>query len=187
MTPPRKVQIVRVAHVYYKHKDHAKAETFLADFGLVEENRTTDRVYYRGYGPEPFVYCLEKADKDEFGGAAVAVATREDLELARDTIDGASEIYELKDAPGGGFCVTFSDPVDGYPFHLVWGQQMREVDKVFQYLEFNYVGRSYGDSAVTMFGTDGEASRKRRRAKSTNSNALKRVTTLGLDRNLLQS
>jgi len=31
----------------------------------------------------------------------------------------------LKDAPGGGRCVTFKDPVDGFPFHLIFGQEGR--------------------------------------------------------------
>jgi hypothetical protein len=41
------------------------------------------------------------------------------------TLPGASKIYELTDAPGGGKCVTFHDSVDGFPFHLVFGQQLR--------------------------------------------------------------
>lgn len=28
----------------------------------------------------------------------------------------------MRSEPGGGFRVTFTDPVDGFPFHLVWGQ-----------------------------------------------------------------
>ncbi len=44
------------------------------------------------------------------------------LELAIKELPGASEIYEQTDMPGGGKCVTFHDPVDNFPFHLVYGQ-----------------------------------------------------------------
>jgi hypothetical protein len=62
-----------------------------------------------------------------------------DLELARTLIPGASEIYELSDAPGGGYCVTFKDPNDGFPMHLVYGQAPAQESDSFRYLEFNFV------------------------------------------------
>jgi len=57
--------------------------------------------------------------------AASFVASLANLELASKTLSNASAIYELTDAPGGGQCVTFHDPVDGFPFHLVFGQTLR--------------------------------------------------------------
>lgn len=56
------------------------------------------------------------------------VESLEDLEYASETLPGATSIYELKDAPGGGKCVTFYDPVDGWPMHLVRGQEERNAD-----------------------------------------------------------
>ncbi|KAI0381943.1 Glyoxalase/Bleomycin resistance protein/Dihydroxybiphenyl dioxygenase [Hypomontagnella monticulosa] len=121
---PRKIQLVRIAHVYYKYTDMDKAITFLNDFGFTEEKRVSDdKIYFRGYGTEPWVLCAIKADKPEFGGAAFAVESLEDLEIAAEVIPKATKIYELSDAPGGGKCVTFPDPVDGFPFHLVYGQE----------------------------------------------------------------
>jgi cytochrome P450 family 619 len=122
---PQKIMLVRPAHVYYKHKDLEKEREFLSDFGFTEEKRVGKLTYYRGYGPDPFVYCAEDSDVDEFGGAAFVVETKDDLERAAKTIPGATEVHEISDAPGGGLRVTFKDPVDGFPFHLVWGQKER--------------------------------------------------------------
>lgn len=125
-----KIILVRPAHVYYKHVDLSKAHEFLLDFGFAEAKRVGDtKIYYRGYGPDPFVLCAEKGDEDAFGGAAFIVESETDLQRASETIPGASEIYELIDAPGGGRCVTFKDPVDGFPFHLVFGQTLRSNER----------------------------------------------------------
>jgi len=125
-TPDKKIILTRPAHVYYKHVDLDKANEFLLDFGLVQEKRLGNKIYYRGYGPDPFVYCAEKGDEDAFGGVGFVVESETDLELASSTLPDASEIYELLDAPGGGRCVSFKDPFDGFPFHLVFGQTSRE-------------------------------------------------------------
>ncbi|OTB06025.1 hypothetical protein M426DRAFT_10160 [Hypoxylon sp. CI-4A] len=121
---PRKIQLVKITHVYYKYPDIEKAVIFLNDFGFVEEKRVSDeKIYFRGYGTDPWVLCAIKSDKPEFGGAAFVVESEEDLQTAVDEIPGATPIYELSDAPGGGKGVTFYDPVDGFPMHLVHGQQ----------------------------------------------------------------
>ncbi|KAJ2978161.1 hypothetical protein NUW58_g7581 [Xylaria curta] len=107
-TPPRKIQLVRIAHVYYRYPDLEKAKQFLLDFGFSEEKTITgadgqdEKIYFRGYGTEPW--------------------SEEDLRIAAETLPKASGVYELEDAPGAGRCVTFHDPVDGWPMHLVHGQ-----------------------------------------------------------------
>lgn len=122
---PQKIMLVRPAHVYYKHANAEKTREFLQDFGFAAETTVGKKTYFRGYGPDPFVYCLEDSDIDEFGGAAFVVESRDDLERAAKTLPGATEVHEMSDAPGGGFRVTFKDPVDGFLFHLVWGQRER--------------------------------------------------------------
>ncbi|KAK8154131.1 Glyoxalase/Bleomycin resistance protein/Dihydroxybiphenyl dioxygenase [Phyllosticta citribraziliensis] len=136
--PERKIQLAKIAHVYYKHKDLEKAHEFAIDFGFEEVARTNDKIYYRGYGREPFVYCLVKADEDEFGGTAFAVEHEEDLEYASKILPNATEVYELKDAPGGGKCVTFREPVDGFLWHLVYGQKLRDDERTLPTLKFNF-------------------------------------------------
>lgn len=120
--PPRKISLNRICHAYYKYKDLDKAVEWFNDFGFVEEKRTGERVYFRGYGPEPWVVCAERGERDEFGGVGFAVDSAEDLALAAAILPGASAVREDLDAPGGGRVVTFRDPVDGFPFHLVHGQ-----------------------------------------------------------------
>ncbi|RYP57475.1 hypothetical protein DL769_009459 [Monosporascus sp. CRB-8-3] len=121
--PPR-ITLKRIAHAYYKYVDLDKALQFLNDFGFQEEKRVPDgKIYFRGYGTEPWVVCAIKAEKNEFGGVGFVVESEEDLQLASETLPKATKIYELEDAPGKGKCVTFYDPADGYPFHLVYGQE----------------------------------------------------------------
>lgn len=130
---PKKIQLSRISHVYYKYKPDEvdAARQFHEDFGFFETKRAGSRTYYRGYGVEPFVLCVEAADKTEFGGAAFAVDTLEELERAAKVLPAESRptaVYDLKekDAPGGGKCVTLYDPVDGFPMHIVWGQERVE-------------------------------------------------------------
>lgn len=146
-----KIQLVRIAHVYYKYADLEKAREFLLDFGFTEEKRVNkensegevEKIYFRGYGTEPWVLCATKSDEPEFGGAAFVVETEEDLRVAAETLPGASSIYELTDAPGGGRCVTFHDPVDGWPMHLVHGQRSASrLDIALPHAPVNYVSRT---------------------------------------------
>lgn len=140
--PVKKINLVRIAHVYYRHADVEKAKEFMADFGFEETAQSGKKTYFRGYGTEPFVIAIEAAEKSEFCGAAFVVESEEDLVHASKVLPAETkptEIYELKDAPGGGKCVTFYDPVDGFPFHLVYGQTPVEPrDPKFPVLRINY-------------------------------------------------
>ncbi|KAM3065375.1 hypothetical protein ACMFMG_011501 [Clarireedia jacksonii] len=135
-----KIQLNRVAHVYYQHTNVEKQRQFLQDFGFREVKRVGNKTYYSGYGRDPWVYCLEDGDENKFRGAGFVVESLEDLENAASTLPNASEIYDLTDAPGGGKCVTFYDPVDDFPMHLVYGQV--EVDQgpepSFPEIHFNF-------------------------------------------------
>ena len=117
-----KINLVRIAHVFYTHKAIDNARQFLDDFGFQELSRVGKNTYYRGYGTEPFIYCATEGSDDKFGGAAFVVESEEDLEFASRTLPNATDVLEMREEPGGGFRVTFTDPVDGFPFHLVWGQ-----------------------------------------------------------------
>jgi len=137
---------VRISHVYYKHENIDKAKQFMEDFGFVETAEIGKKTFYRGYGTEPFVMALEASTTTEFGGAAFAVESEEDLEYASKILPKESkptEVYDLKDTPGGGRAVTFYDPVDGFPFHLVYGQTPAEPrDPGFPTLKVNYVSNT---------------------------------------------
>lgn len=136
----RRIRLVRLAHVYYTHKDISKANQFLEDFGFQEIKKVGKDIYFRGTGTEPFVYCAREGDADEFGGAAFVVESREDLEYASQTLPGATGVYGLDQAPGSGLCVTFKDPIDAVPFHLVYGQATAgELTAASSQLKYNYV------------------------------------------------
>jgi catechol 2,3-dioxygenase-like lactoylglutathione lyase family enzyme len=138
-TVVRKINLKRISHVYYTHKDLEKAHQFYLDFGFSVSRKSEDdtTIYYRGYGTEPFVLCASKGTEDVFGGAGWVVESLEDLEIASDTLPGATKVLDLS-APGGGKTVTFHDNVDGFPFHLVYGQEAVEMTETFPELEYNF-------------------------------------------------
>jgi catechol 2,3-dioxygenase-like lactoylglutathione lyase family enzyme len=121
----KKVRVIRLAHVTYQHPDLAKALSFLADFGFVEEHRTLNKVYLRGYGIQPFLYVAEQSpdSKRHFIGGSWVVDRLEDLETAASK-PGATPIQD-SDAPGGGKTVTLTDP-NGFKIEFVYGQKLRE-------------------------------------------------------------
>ncbi len=139
----QRIKLHHIAHVYYKHKDIEPARKFMTDFGFIEADRIGKKTFYRGYGKEPFVIALEASEESEFGGAAFAVESEEELEKAVQILPAeakATPVHEVTDAPGGGKRVTFYDPVDGFPFHLVYGQTEVELrDPKFPELKVNYV------------------------------------------------
>ncbi|KAF5006059.1 hypothetical protein FDECE_7541 [Fusarium decemcellulare] len=118
----RRIKLVRIAHVYYTHRNISAARSFLTDFGFEIAHQEKNETYYRGTGAEPFVYWASEGTEDSFGGAAFVVESMDDLNYAAQSLPNATEVHEMKDVPGGGFRVTFKDPIDGFPFHLVYGQ-----------------------------------------------------------------
>lgn len=151
--PIKKIQLVRIAHVWYKHQDAEAAKRFAVDFGFVKAAEVGKTTFYRGYGTEPFCLAIEASDTTEFGGAAFVVESEEDLVHAAKTLPKecrATEVHEMKDIPGGGKRVTFYDPVDGFPFHLVHGQTpVAREDPEFPILKFNYVSSCLACSACS--------------------------------------
>ena len=179
-----KVNLLRIAHVCYTHVGFEREHQFLTDFGFTEVSRVNvgkpnEKIYYRGYGTEPFLYCSTKGEEDAFGGAAFVVESRRDLELATKVIPTASEIWDMKDAPGGGECVTVKDPVDGFMVHLVYGQVQRELEEQHEQRVFNFVG-AFSRESLDEKVTDRVSLRSQQRniARRTNSNECKKVGTL---------
>ncbi|KAJ4294930.1 hypothetical protein N0V88_005169 [Collariella sp. IMI 366227] len=146
--PLKKIQLVRIAHVWYKHENVEAAKQFAQDFGFVETAQVGKTTFFRGYGTEPFALAIEASDKNEFGGAAFVVESEEDLVQACKTLPNACRatgVEEMKGYPGGGKQVTFYDPVDGFPFHLSpkktqgFGQTpVAKEDPGFPILKYNY-------------------------------------------------
>jgi catechol 2,3-dioxygenase-like lactoylglutathione lyase family enzyme len=123
---PSKVQLVRLGHVTFEHPDLEKFREFAKDFGFVEEKVEEDRIYYRGYGIDPFIYVAvqSKTDKPKFLGPAFVAASQEEFDKAA-ALPGA-QVGSLEHAPGGGKIVTF-ERSDQTLFHVIYGQKEREV------------------------------------------------------------
>ncbi|KAH7014746.1 Glyoxalase/Bleomycin resistance protein/Dihydroxybiphenyl dioxygenase [Ilyonectria destructans] len=122
---PSKVQLARIGHVYFEHPDLDKFKEFAKDFGFTEEHITRDRIYFRGYGNDPYIYVASRSkdSKPRFRGPAFVAESQEEFDKAA-KLDGAV-IDSLDDAPGGGDIVTFNRP-DNTFFHVVFGQKERE-------------------------------------------------------------
>jgi hypothetical protein len=125
---PSKVQLARIAHVYFEHGDLRRFEKFAHDFGFFEEARNENTIYYRGYSKDPYIYVASKSPnrKSRFKGAAFVARDAQEFEKAA-ALPGAVR-KTLKDAPGGGELVTFARP-NGTFMHVVYGQHEREVPK----------------------------------------------------------
>ncbi|MDP3738619.1 MAG: VOC family protein [Hyphomonadaceae bacterium] len=103
----------------FERPDLDQAARFLTDFGLVTSKGTADVLYLRGTGNAPYCYRVHRASKARFVGMAFSVATKAELEkLSR--LPGATEPKPV-DHPGGGECVTLTDP-SGFVIEVVYGQ-----------------------------------------------------------------
>lgn len=123
-----KVQLCRLAHVYFEHRDFKTFANFAKDFGLVEDKRSGDTIYFRGYGKDPYVYVAtrSKDGKSRFLGAAFVAASQEEFDKAA-LIEGAT-VKSLDDAPGGGKMITIARPGDTF-MHIVYGQEERKIEE----------------------------------------------------------
>ncbi|KIW88451.1 uncharacterized protein Z519_11020 [Cladophialophora bantiana CBS 173.52] len=132
-----RMRLLKTAFVIYYHADLAKARQFLLDFGLSIVEESHGKIFFAGYGSEPYVYIARQAKSDsEFGGAAYEVESHEELERAT-KIANATPIFEV-DGPGGGEAVTLTDPV-GHKVHLVYGQTPKQPDNPnLEKLTLNY-------------------------------------------------
>jgi Glyoxalase/Bleomycin resistance protein/Dioxygenase superfamily len=111
-----------------------KIKKFLLDFGMHVVQEDDNRIYFRGYGPDQYVYICEKSDKPEFRGGCFETETREDLNAAAKKF--GVEVKKIN-APGGGYKVTIADP-DGFPLHLIHGQTPAETGKLPEKIVSNF-------------------------------------------------
>ena len=75
----KQIKLVKLAHMRYQHPDLQQITTFLRDFGMHVVKKTEDRIWYRGYGPDQYVYYAQKGPK-KFLGGAFEVESYEELE-----------------------------------------------------------------------------------------------------------
>jgi catechol 2,3-dioxygenase-like lactoylglutathione lyase family enzyme len=121
-------------HVRFQVRDLDKQEQFCTDFGLITAERSEDRLVMRTSGGDAFAYVAQKGNHDEFLGMAFEVDDRSCLDEAVSRL-GASAVADL-DLPGGGKCVTISDPF-GNEVMLVHGVALRPVEDFYPELMHN--------------------------------------------------
>ena len=122
-----KIQLTRISHVYHAHPDLQTFRTFAQDFGFEEVAEVDGKIYYRGYGKDPYIYVASKSGfEKEFGGGAFVAKTQQDFEKAA-ALDSAV-VSDLSKAPGGGKMVSIPIP-SGNKIHVIFGQKEREAAK----------------------------------------------------------
>lgn len=124
----KRISLNSLMYVKYAHPDLEKSHEFLTDFGLVPVEKTSGKIWYRGFGNSPVSYISEKSKsgQPEFLGGGWSVDEYEDLEAAS-RLPGASSITEAEEAIGGRV-VTVSDPAGG-SIHLHWSHSQREIEQ----------------------------------------------------------
>jgi hypothetical protein len=75
-----KVKLSRISHVIYGHPDLDTIRPFLVDFGMRIAKETATKIWFRGYGADPYVYVAVKTAQKEFLGTCYLVQTFEDLQ-----------------------------------------------------------------------------------------------------------
>jgi len=134
-----RVQMVKLAHMRYQHPDLDEITTFLLDFGMHVVKRTDNAVWYRGYGPDQYVYYAQKGEKKFLGGAYEVESEAELLKASK--IAGAGPIEDLSGSgsPGGGRIVTLHDP-EGFPVSFVHGIEAAPKHDYPEKVIYNYEG-----------------------------------------------
>lgn len=114
------IKLVKLAHMRYQHPDLPTIKKFLLDFGMHVAQEENDRIWFRGYGTDQYVYYAQQGDK-KFLGGTFEVESMDDLEKAAKLPEAVGPIEALSNAPGGGYLLRLCDP-EGFPVNLMFGQ-----------------------------------------------------------------
>ena len=133
----RQIKTTRLVHMRYQHPDLDVITKFLRDFGMHIAKRSEDgkRIWFKGYGRDQYVYYAQQGEK-KFLGGTYEVESYAELEKAA-KVEGASEIQELREAPGGGHLVTLHDK-ENFPVNVMYGQTPAEPEDLPEKVIYNY-------------------------------------------------
>lgn len=107
-----------LAYLHVGRPDLAKAAAFLTDFGLVQTAASSECLYFRGTGAQPFIYKVTRTRKSCFIGFGLSVD--DPAGLAALAAKFAVEIKQNTD-PGGGAMLSLADP-DGHRIDILHRQ-----------------------------------------------------------------
>lgn len=74
-----RICLKKLSHIRYQSPDLDETHRFMLDFGMRVAQRTENEVWYKGYGPDQYVYYTKKGPKKFLGGVFEA-KSREDFE-----------------------------------------------------------------------------------------------------------
>ena len=74
------IRLVRLSHMQYQHPSFTAISEFLQDFGMHLVKQTETKMWWRGYGDQPYVYVVVKGPEMKYLGGAFEVETIADLE-----------------------------------------------------------------------------------------------------------
>lgn len=107
----------------YQHPDLNQITTFLRDFGMHVVKKTATQRWFRGYGPDQYVYYAQQGEKKYLGGTFELESEADFDKIAK--LPGAQilngGVQEMTDAPGGGKILSILDP-EGFPVNFTYGQ-----------------------------------------------------------------
>lgn len=119
------IKVADIAHVRFRAPNLGAMQSFLQDFGLKTELHDDGRLYASGLDGRPFVHVTEEGEPG-FIGLGLRAPSLQALEHFAD-VEGLP-VEELA-APGGGRCVTLTDP-DGVQVELVVDQTKSPVSEL---------------------------------------------------------
>lgn len=122
-----KISLQRLSYVIYEHPDVVKFLTFAEDFGFeLAAKSENEEVFFRGYGPDPFLYVARPASGSapKFHGAGFVARSAIDFQKACNF--PSAQLVDVSHRPGGGKMVRITDP-NGYVVEIVHGQEERFV------------------------------------------------------------
>ncbi|GFG12726.1 metapyrocatechase 2 [Aspergillus udagawae] len=131
----QQIRLVKLVHMRYQHPDLDEIAVFLQDFGMAVAHRTDTKIWFRGYGPDAYVYYAQQGPKAFLGGT-YEVESYQELEKAA-KLPTAGQIQQLTDAPGGGYLLTLTDP-SGFPVNLMYGASPADPGSYPEKIIYNY-------------------------------------------------
>lgn len=124
-----------VGYVRFNAPDLQLSHRFLNDFGMLEAERTDQRLCMRGHDADPVIYVCEQGQPD-FAGFSFIMRDTAHLEAlsAREGVD-----IQPLDLPGGGLVARLRDP-DGFIVEAVAGQTVVQAVDLPERAPWNQAG-----------------------------------------------
>lgn len=108
-----------IVFVRFELADLEAQKEYLLHFGMQPALETSDAIYFKGTGADPFIYMATKGAENRYVSSGYRVGARTDLERLADHFN--ADIVKSTE-PGGGEKVVLSDP-DGLGVEVFYGME----------------------------------------------------------------